>query len=167
MYKHAPDDYICPLCLTAKGIENENTMAKTGDIFYQDELVYAMINSKFFSHNPGHVIVVPNDHYENIYDIPKTIAHRVFDVAQQVAIAMKEVRNCEGVTTIQNNEPASAQHAFHFHFHIIPRFERDMFYEDISHAYISGPEKRLSYANDLRKYFEKHFYESNHIRSHK
>jgi len=157
MYNHAPEGYICPLCLTSKGIESEKTMAKQADVFYRDDLVFAMVNSKFVGNNPGHVIVVPNDHYENIYDIPLEVAHRIFDVAQKVALALKDIRRCDGVMTQQNNEPASGQHAFHFHFHIFPRFDGDNFAENINNVRLPLPEERAGYAADLRKYFEEMF----------
>ena len=115
-----------------------------------------MVNSKFIGNNPGHVIVVPNEHYENIYDLPKAIAHRIFDVAQQVSFALKKTRKCDGIMTIQNNEPASGQHAFHFHFHIFPRFDGDRLHENMNNARVSLPEERLSYASDLREYFKIH-----------
>lgn len=32
---------------------------------------------------------------------------------------------CDGVTFLQNNEPASNQHAFHYHLHVLPRYTND------------------------------------------
>jgi len=156
MYNHAPVDYKCPLCLTAQGVENENTMAKQADVFYRDDHVFGMINSKFVGNNPGHIIVVPIKHYENLYDIPKEVAHRIFDVSQQMALALKEVRNCDGVMTQQNNEPASGQHAFHFHLHVFPRFENDEFEKNIMNVRVADPSERLPYAETLREYFKNH-----------
>ena len=153
MYNFAPEGYKCPLCLTANGIENEDTMAVKADVVYQDDLVFAMVNSKFVGNNPGHVIIVPNDHYENIFDLPNHIGHRIFELAKQVAIAMKAVRKCDGVMTFQNNGPASGQHAFHFHFHVLPRFADDKYNENRSNARVATPEERLPYANDLKQYF--------------
>jgi len=150
MYNHAPNDYICPLCLTSKGIENEHNMAKQADVFYRDDLVFAMVNSKFVKSGPGHVIVVPNDHYENIYDIPNPVAHRIFDLAKAVAIALKTLRKCDGIKTVQNNEPASGQHAFHFHFHVFPVFESNM--GSSQESWVATPEERLPYAQALRDY---------------
>jgi len=154
MYNHAPTDYKCPLCLAIQGVESEQTMVKQDDIFYKDDLVFAMINSKFIGNNPGHVIVVPNQHFENIFDIPQNVAHRIFDVAQKVAIALKEVRKCDGVMTQQNNEPASGQHAFHFHFHIFPRFTNDKFGKNLENVRVADPNERKPYANELRNYFK-------------
>lgn len=156
MFNHAPQDYKCVLCLPAQGIESELTMMKQADIFYEDDLVMAAINSKFIETNPGHVIIFPIKHYENIYEMPDEVGARVAKVAKQIAIALKEIRKCDGITTQQNNEPASGQHAFHYHFHIFPRWEGDKLYSG-SPVRVSGPEERIVYAEDLRKYFESNF----------
>ena len=71
MYNHAPQEYKCPICLAIEGIESEDTMMKQDDIFYRDDLVMAVINSKFVGNNPGHAIVVPLKHYENLYELPE------------------------------------------------------------------------------------------------
>lgn len=154
MYNHAPKDYKCVLCLPAQGIESEDTMMKQADIFYKDDLVMAAVNSKFIETNPEHVIIFPIKHYENIYEMPDEVSARVAKVAKQIAIALKEIRKCEGITTQQNNEPASGQHAFHYHFHIFPRRAGDKLYSG-SPVRVSGPSERVPYANALRQYLEK------------
>lgn len=154
MYNHAPKDYKCVLCLPAQGIESEDTMMKQADIFYKDDLVIAAVNSKFIETNPGHVIIFPIKHYENIYEMPDEVSARVAKVAKQIAIALKEVRKCDGITTQQNNEPASGQHAFHYHFHIFPRWEGDKLYSG-SPVRVSDSSERIPYANALRQFFLK------------
>ena len=153
MYNHAPPDYQCVLCLPAQGIESEVTMMKQVDIFYKDDLVMAAVNSKFIDTNPGHVIIFPINHYENIYDMPDEISARVAKVAKQVAVALKKTRQCDGITTQQNNEPASGQHAFHYHFHLFPRFTSDKLYSG-SPVHVATPKERLPYAEALRSYFD-------------
>ena len=154
MFNHAPKDYKCPLCLTATGIESKDTMANQEDIFYKDDLVFAMVNSKFVGNNPGHIIIVPLEHYENIYDIPNEVSHRISDVAQQIALAIKETRKCGGIPTLQNNEPAGGQHAFHYHFHIFPRFSNDGLHENMSKSWVATKEERKPFSNGLKKYFK-------------
>ncbi|MEX1068514.1 MAG: HIT domain-containing protein [Patescibacteria group bacterium] len=154
MHNHAPKDYTCPLCLPAQGIENEHAMMKQADIFYRDDLVVAAINSKFVGKNPGHVIIFPTKHFENIYDLPDEVAARVVQVAKRIAIAMKEIRKCDGITTQQNNEPAGGQHAFHYHFHIFPRWENDGLFNNPKDR-VSDPEERVPYAEAFQKYLEK------------
>lgn len=150
MYSHSPKDYDCPICLGIQGIENDKTLLKLQDIVYIDELVTAFINSFWIKNNPGHVIVVPNTHYENIYDLPDHLGAHIHKVAKQVAIAMKKAYGCDGITTLQNNEPAGGQHAFHYHFHIFPRYEGDNLHTNMMDKQLADPAKRIEYAEKLR-----------------
>lgn len=153
MYNHAPENYKCPICLAVAGIENEDTMIKQDDIFYRDDLVMALINSKFVGDNPGHAIVVPVRHYENIYDLPEKEAFQIMKTAKAIAIAMKKTRKCDGIMIQQNNEPASGQHAFHYHMHIFPRFNNDGLLNKMDDTRVSESEERRSFAAALRKHF--------------
>ncbi len=155
MYNHAPQEYKCPICLAVEGIESEDTMMKQDDIFYRDDLVMAVINSKFVGNNPGHAIVIPLKHYENLYELPEKEANQIMKVAKKVAIAMKEVRKSDGVMIQQNNEPASGQHAFHYHMHIFPRFKDDRFDENMSNVRVAEPEERKPFSSAMREYFSK------------
>ena len=155
MYNHAPSNYQCPLCLAVNGVENESAMMKQDDIFYRNELVVAAINSKFVGNNPGHVIIFPLVHFENLYDLPEKQASQIMKVAKEVAIAMKDVRQCDGVLIQQNNEPASGQHAFHYHMHIFPRFNDDHFAKSISNVRVAPPEERKPFADAMRAYYLK------------
>ena len=151
MYNHAPQDYKCPICIALDGNENDDTRIKQEDIFYKDDKVAALINSKFLVSNPGHVIVVPLDHYENLYELPEDISHRIIEMSKKVSLAMKKARKCDGITVRQNNEPASEQHAFHYHMHLVPRFENDGFTLN-DETYVSDPGDRIPYAQELKKY---------------
>lgn len=155
MFIHASNDYKCPICLSNSGIENGNTWIKQADIFFRDNLVSALISSKSICGNEGHVLIVPNKHYENIYELPEIVGHRIFEVSKKVAIALKSVRNCDGVTILQNNEPAGDQHAFHYHMHVIPRFNNDNLHTELWNAKKSAPKDRVEYANALKTFFEK------------
>jgi histidine triad (HIT) family protein len=151
MYNHTPSNYVCPICLAVKGVENDATMIKQADIFFRDEKVMALINSKFVGKNEGHVIVVPIEHYEHIYDLPDEIASHILVIAKRIAVAMKKTRNCEGIMMLQNNEPASGQHAFHYHLHLFPRFTNDQIYGEMEKARVSKPEERIVFSNELKK----------------
>lgn len=154
MYNHAPADYKCPICLGTKGIENEDTYICKSDIVYQDDLVTAIINSFFIKNNPGHVIIVPNEHFENIYDLPQKYGARIFEVARKIALAMKKAYRCQGITTLQNNEPAGNQHAFHFHFHVFPRYEDDDLLKNMGDKKLASPQERKKYAEKIKEYLE-------------
>lgn len=150
MYNHTSENYICPICLGVKGIENEDTLLKQDDLIYKDDLVSVFINSFWIDTARGHVIVVPNEHYENIFDLPNEVGYRIFEVTKKVALAMKESYGCDGITLRQNNEPASDQHAFHYHQHIFPRYDGDSFNVNMTKkSILSEPNERLEYAKKL------------------
>lgn len=153
MHHHAPSEYICPICLGVKGIENEQTLLKQADLVYRDELVSAFINSFWVGTNEGHAIVVPNDHVENIYDLPNSVGGRIFAVSRLIAKGMKKMYQCDGITIRQNNEPASEQHAFHYHLHVFPRYADDDFNLHANKkSWLSEPSDRIKYARKLRDY---------------
>ncbi len=151
MYTHAPAEYICPICLGVQGIESEKTLIKKQDIVYKDEHVMVFVASYFIGNNPGHLIIVPLIHYENLYDLPGEIGSHIFAIARKMAIAMKEAYQCEGVMTLQNNEPASGQHAFHYHLHLFPRYTNDEIHTHMTSKRETTPEERLPYAQRIKK----------------
>lgn len=73
----------------------------------------------------GHALILPKDHYRNLYDLPEETAAEVIKMAKKVALKMKDKLNCDGVNLVQNNEEAAGQTVFHFHMHVIPRFKDD------------------------------------------
>ena len=127
MHNHAPDDYICPFCLLVQGVENEHVLSLQEDIIYQDEYVVAIVCSHQWPNNPGNVLVIPSEHYENIYDLPVRLAAKVHEVAKAVSLAMKAAYRCDGVSTRQHNEPAGNQDVWHYHMHVTPRYQGDDF----------------------------------------
>ena len=78
--------------------------------------------------NEGHVLVVPTEHVENIYDMPGELAASVHETARKVAIAFMETYGCDGTSTRQHNEPGGNQEVWHFHVHVFPRYEGDGLY---------------------------------------
>lgn len=152
MKSNAPENYTCPICLGVQGIENDATMIRPSDIIYKDDLVTVFIGSFFLEKNPGYPIIVPNEHWEAIYDLPSEIFHRIADLSKYFSVALKEIRNCDGVTILQNNEPASNQHAFHYHMHVIPRFNDDELILNVTKSRVSTEDERKPYANSLREY---------------
>lgn len=73
----------------------------------------------------GHVLIIPKEHYANIYDIDVETAGRLFQFATVVARALKKALNCDGMNILQNNGLIAGQTVFHFHMHLIPRYEGD------------------------------------------
>ncbi|MFJ3054993.1 HIT family protein [Herbaspirillum sp. NPDC087042] len=75
--------------------------------------------------NPGHLLVAPKAHSENIFDIPPETAREVMAVAQQLAIAVKQAFDCPGLMLFQANGREGEQTVFHFHMHVVPRYAED------------------------------------------
>lgn len=151
MYNHAPTDYECSFCSFAKGEETE--FNKHSDIVFEDEKVIAFISPKWWVNNPGHVIVIPREHFENIYDISDETLSHVHIIAKQIAIALKETYTCDGTSIRQHNEPAGNQDMFHLHVHVFPRYTNDELYKKHDEKRFVSQEERKPYADKLRAYF--------------
>ena len=78
------------------------------------------------------------------------MAAAIAAMAKRVALALKQLRLCQGVTLLQNNEPAGDQHAFHHHLHVVPRFVGDNFHEEVFRAERVSAAERVSYAEELK-----------------
>jgi len=152
MYTNTTEGYKCPFCRVSKGIEDEFVISKKADIVFQNEIVTAFISSHWWPNNPGHVLVIPNDHYENIYVLPDSISAEIQRVGKLIALALKEVYKCDGVSTRQHNEPAGNQDVWHYHLHVFPRYNNDNLYK--SERRLTSQAERIPYANLLKKYFD-------------
>lgn len=153
MYNHAPENYVCPFCLLIRGVENKHVSSVKSDIIYHDTVITALISSHQWPNNHGNVVVVPNEHFENIYDLPIHYAVDIHRVARMIALAMKAVYTCDGVSTRQHNEPAGNQDVWHYHLHVTPRYKDDQFYA--TRREFMSVEERARYAKKLRDYLAK------------
>jgi histidine triad (HIT) family protein len=148
VYNHEPAGYDCPFCALAAGRADERVLSTHSDIVYANRHVTAFVGSHQWPQNPGNVIVTPNDHFENLYDIPLPHAARVQELVQAVARAMKAAWNCDGVSTRQHNEPAGNQDVWHYHVHVTPRYHGDRFY--LTERYLMPQGERTRCAAELR-----------------
>ena len=73
----------------------------------------------------GHALILPKEHYANLFELPDETAGEVMILAKKMATHMKEKLNCDGFNLVQNNGPCAGQTVFHFHYHLIPRYEND------------------------------------------
>jgi len=92
-------------------------------IIYEDENVLALLDIKPFK--TGHALVIPKEHFENIYDIPEDVIAQIYRIVKRIAVAVKKSIKPEGISIIQSNEVAGSQGIFHFHTHVIPRYFGD------------------------------------------
>ena len=73
----------------------------------------------------GHCLIIPKEHFDNIYEMDDETASKVFVLAKKMATAMTKAFDCDGFNVIQNNGECAGQSVFHFHMHLIPRYEGD------------------------------------------
>lgn len=152
MFNHEPAEYTCPFCVLVRGGEGKNNSQQ--DIVYRDSDALAFISPRCWPRNAGHVIIVPVEHYENIYDLPLKYASCIQKVARNVAIAFKHVYACDGVSTRQHNEPDGGQDVWHYHLHVFPRYSGDDLYRSPAVKEFLSAEQRMLYAQRLREYFD-------------
>ena len=152
MISYQPEDYVCPFCDWLSG--NETEYKQNADIVYQTDTVTAFTAPKWWVNNPGHVIVIPNAHEENLYEISEQSLQHVYSAVKKVAMAIRKTYNCTGVSTRQHNEPDGNQDVWHFHVHVYPRFKNDRLYQNHDNKRFVGPEERQVYADRLKKYFD-------------
>lgn len=149
MYSHKPADYICPFCRILSG---ENT-ERQDEIIYRDNVILCFPSRDWRPNNPGHVLIVPTAHIENIYELPFHFSDRIHRFAKLVAIGFKEIYQCDGVSTRQHNEPAGNQDVWHYHLHVFPRYQNDALYASPKSE--APYEERLKHAELLKSYFKK------------
>ena len=95
-----------------------------GDIpsrrIYEDENFVVMMDVSPAS--KGHSLLLPKEHYANMFEMPEELLAEVLKVAQKVAAKMMTALNADGINILQNNGEAAGQTVFHYHMHLIPRY---------------------------------------------
>lgn len=71
----------------------------------------------------GHALILPKSHFKDVCELDEAIAAKVLPLASKIGTAMKEALGCAGFNVVQNNGEAAGQTVFHFHAHVIPRYE--------------------------------------------
>lgn len=90
--------------------------------------------------NPGHVLVIPNEHAANLSELNLETGGQLFQTGQQIAAGLyASGLPCKGVNLfLADGEPAG-QEVFHVHLHVFPRFEGDGFGLKFSPKYFQLP----------------------------
>src|SRR5262245_9681667 len=73
----------------------------------------------------GHALVISKEEYPDLYTIPPATLAALSSTVQRVALALRAVPHPDGMNIIQNNGAAAGQTIFHYHVHLIPRWEGD------------------------------------------
>lgn len=71
----------------------------------------------------GHALILPKEHFKDVCELDPSVAAKVLPLGAKIGAAMKKSLGCAGFNLVQNNGEAAGQTVFHFHVHVIPRYE--------------------------------------------
>lgn len=147
MFSHAPPGYDCPFCRYVRGDENERLQQR--HVVERTAATLTFVSPKWWQNNDGAVLVVPCQHFENVYEVPDELGEPLLRATRRAAIALRAAYGCEGTSTRQHNEPAGNQDVWHYHTHVFPRYEGDDLYRSASRW--ASPEEMAVRATQLRE----------------
>jgi histidine triad (HIT) family protein len=82
----------------------------------------------FMDINPatsGHALVVPREHSADLMEVADGDLASTFLAARRLAERMEQVLSPDGYNLLNSCRPAAWQTIFHFHVHVIPRYDDD------------------------------------------
>jgi histidine triad (HIT) family protein len=135
----APD---CPFCRIVAGKGEARFV-------WQDDLCVAFASIKPLQ--PGHLLLVPRQHVENLYGLPEDVGAHLLPVASKIGRAMKSALRADGLTLLQNNEKAAGQSVPHFHLHLIPRHAGQDVFKTVVETSVATQEQLESAVAPIRK----------------
>ena len=109
-------DANCIFCKIAGGEIPSKTL-------YEDEKFRVILD--LGPATKGHALIIPKDHYVNLYELPEETAGEVMKLAKKMMGRMTERLECGGFNLVQNNGDLAGQTVYHFHMHMIPRYQAD------------------------------------------
>lgn len=106
-------DDNCIFCKLANGDIPTNSI-------YEDDDFRIILDASPASR--GHALIIPKEHYRNIYELSDELCSKALVLAKKAASHMTDVLSCDGFNIVQNNNEVAGQTVFHFHMHLIPRY---------------------------------------------
>ena len=98
----------------------------------------------------GHMLILPKEHFANLYELPEETAAAAMRLAKKLAMAAKDTMNIDGLNLLQNNGEAAGQSVMHFHLHVLPRVKGDDSFPAWNDASVSS-EELAEIAETLKK----------------
>lgn len=107
-------DDNCVFCKIANGVIPSATL-------YEDEQFRVILDLSPVS--KGHALILPKQHFADLCALDEAALSKVLGVSAKIGAAMKKSLKCTGFNLVQNNGESAGQTVFHFHMHVIPRYE--------------------------------------------
>ena len=93
------------------------------ELIVETEGALAFVNKK--PANPGHMLVIPKAHADDIWDLTREDGEVVWSLVRRMATLARQVYDPDGLNLFQANRRAGWPSEFHFHVHVVPRWEDD------------------------------------------
>lgn len=108
-----------PDCIFCKIVAGEIPSNKV----YEDDAILAFLD--IHPTNPGHTLVIPKAHHNDLLDTPADLLAKLMQVVAKITPAIIKGVGAEAFNLGVNNGATAGQIIFHTHFHIMPRFTAD------------------------------------------
>lgn len=73
----------------------------------------------------GHALILPKEHYANVFEMPEELLAKCVNLAKVWGEKLVKALHADGLNLVQNNGTAAGQTVFHYHLHMIPRYDGD------------------------------------------
>lgn len=108
-----------PNCIFCKILNGEIPSTK----LYEDEEFVIILDVGPAS--LGHALILPKEHYENIFEMPEELLKKSVSLAKVWGEKLVKALHADGLNLVQNNGLAAGQTVYHYHLHLIPRYDQD------------------------------------------
>ena len=108
-----------PDCIFCKIVAGE----LPGVIIDEDERTIAFMDISPATR--GHALVIPRNHAANVLEIEPEELAATIRAAQRLAARITDRLGADGVNLLNSCGSAAWQTVFHFHIHVIPRYQGD------------------------------------------
>jgi diadenosine tetraphosphate (Ap4A) HIT family hydrolase len=130
------DDEGCPFCRIVSG-------KVSAEVLYETDIIVAFLDNRPVT--PGHSLVVPRQHVQNLERLEPHVACQLFIVGRYVLRGLKSSGlRCEGVTVALADGEAAGQTVDHVHLHVVPRYTGDGYRVESLELQLSPEEMYLS-----------------------
>ena len=107
-------DNNCIFCKLANGVIPTNSI-------YEDDEFNVILDAS--PATKGQALILPKEHFANVFEIDEDTLAKASKLAKKIVTHEKEILGCDGYNILQNNGEVAGQTVFHYHMHLIPRYE--------------------------------------------
>jgi diadenosine tetraphosphate (Ap4A) HIT family hydrolase len=98
--------------------------AVLSSVVYEDDVALVFLDIRPI--NPGHLLVIPREHYPSLSVLPRATGAHLFTLAQRAAEGLRRTAlHCEGINVFLSDGEVAGQEVPHCHLHVLPRFKGD------------------------------------------